>query len=204
MTVADRSTPSRQGSAARIAQILEVAEALLLDTGSLPLSMKAVGAAIGASRALVYTYFSDGAALAAAVLEENLSALERGGIDAASRSGTLAERAEACATLYLTHIATRGPVIHIILRDRDQLTLRAHALRVRHRVVRRLARLACAELALPPREALALFEMMLAIPEEAGRLAFDGQLSLDDARRTCARLVHSSIEGIRPNGRGPA
>jgi AcrR family transcriptional regulator len=48
---------SRKSAPARIAQILDVADQLVIEAGALPISMKKVGDLMGASRALVYAYF---------------------------------------------------------------------------------------------------------------------------------------------------
>jgi AcrR family transcriptional regulator len=192
---------SRKSAPARIAQILDVADKLVIEAGALPISMKKVGDLMGASRALVYAYFPDPDRLAEAVLERQMRWLSEAGLDEAAGAGEFGARALACARVYLEHIARHGPVIHISVRDLPHG--RSGAARAHIAVLGRLARSARLDLLLVAHESLVLLELLVAIPEEAGRLAFEGSLDLESAQALCARLLTSSIDAVRPRGLRP-
>jgi len=187
---------SRKSAPARIAHILDVADQLVIEAGALPISMKKVGDLMGASRALVYAYFPDPDRLAEAVLERQMRWLAEAGLDEAAGAAEFGARALACAHLYLNHVARRGPVIHIAVRDLPRA--RSGAARAHIGVLGRLARAARRDLRLGAHEALVLLELLVAIPEEAGRLVFEGSLDLESAQALCARLLTSSIDSVRP------
>lgn len=191
--------PKRKSSDDRRAEILRAAVELIIETRSLPLSMSAIGERIGASRALVYAHFSGHAAITEAILVEYLARLEATGIDAAARAGDVVERGTRSAALYLQHIAEHGPVIHVIIRDAPHgVTLSRSITAPRNRALRALAGAARTQLRLSSTEAIVLVELMLAIPEELGRLVHSQELALDDALAICQRLVRAGIEGLRP------
>jgi AcrR family transcriptional regulator len=188
---------SRKSASARIAQILDVADALVVEAGALPISMKKVGDLMGASRALVYAYFPDPDRLAEAVLDRHMTWLAEAGVAAAAASGEFGDRALACARLYLEHIAHHGPVVHISVRDLSSVggVSRPHVT-----LLGRLARAARRDLRLGAHESLVLIELLVTIPEEAGRLVFEGTLDLDAGHELCARLLASSVDSVRPRG----
>jgi AcrR family transcriptional regulator len=188
---------SRKSALARISQILDVADRLVVEAGALPISMKKVGDLMGSSRALVYAYFPDPDRLAEAVLDRHMTWLEETGVDAAAASGEFGQRALTCAGLYLDHIARHGPIVHISARD---LPVVGGAPRPHVVLLGRLARSARRDLRLGAHEALVLVELLVAIPEEAGRLVFEGSLDLEGAHELCARLLASSIDAVRPRG----
>lgn len=186
----------RKSAAARITEILDIADRLVLEAGALPISMRKVGDGLGASRALVYAYFNDPEQLAGAVIERQVERLEQAGLAEAARAGPFEARALACAAIYLEHVARFGPVLHIAVRDLSQTRdgrARPHVV-----LMARLARAARSDLRLGAHEALVLVELLLAIPEEAGRLVFEGRLGIDEARALCARLTASSIQSVLP------
>jgi AcrR family transcriptional regulator len=192
---------SRKSAPARIAQILDVADKLVIEAGALPISMKKVGDLMGASRALVYAYFPDPDRLAEAVLERQMRWLSEAGLDAAMGAGEFGARAAACADLYLEHVARRGQIIHIAVRDLPRA--RSGVARAHIAVLGRLARAARRDLRLNAHEALVLLELLVAIPEEAGRLVFEGALDLENAQALCARLLTGSIDSVRPRSARP-
>jgi AcrR family transcriptional regulator len=195
---------SRKSAPARIAQILDVADRLVIEAGALPISMKKVGDLMGASRALVYAYFPDPDHLAEAVLDRHMRWLIEAGIEGAAETGEFGARAQACAVLYLEHVARHGPIIHIGVRDLSRgASGRGAASRPHIRLLARLARAARRDLKLGAHEALVLLELLVTIPEEAGRLTFEGALDLEGAHALSARLLTSSIDAVRPRGSRP-
>jgi len=201
--VHDDSEPAaavrRKSAEDRRADILAAATALIAETRSLPLNMQAIGKRIGASRALVYAHFSDQSALVEAVLAEQFSLIENAGLDDAIRAGDVAERGVRGAELYLRHIVDHGPALHVILRDAPHgASLPRGATRARNRALRALAGSARRDLRLSTEEAIVLVELVIAIPEELGRLTHSGDLMIEDALTICERLVRSGIEALRP------
>jgi AcrR family transcriptional regulator len=189
---------SRKSAPARIAQILDIADGLVVETGGLPISMKQVGDAMGASRALVYAYFPDADQLAEAVLERRMQWLGEAGLGAALEAGEFGSRAAAGARIYLDHVARHGPVVHVTVRDLPRARGRGGKPRPHVVAIARLARSARRDLRLSAHEALVLIELLVAIPEEAGRLVFEGALDLVEAQALCARLLTSGIDSVRP------
>lgn len=189
----------RKTSDERRSDILRAAVDLIVETRSLPLSMNAIGDRIGASRALVYAHFSDQAAIIEAIMVDYLGRLDATGIDAAMRHGDVVERGTRSAALYLQHIAEHGPVIHVILRDVPHgVTLPASVTAPRNRALRALAGAARKQLRLTSAEAIVLVELLIAIPEELGRLVHAGELELRDGLAICQRLIRSGIDAMRP------
>jgi AcrR family transcriptional regulator len=189
----------RKSADDRRSEILRAAVELIVETRALPLSMRAVGERIGASRALVYAHFSGPDALTEAILVDHLGRLQKTGIEAAAQSGEVAERGTRAAALYLRHVAEHGSVIHVILRDAPHgVTLSRSVTAPRNRALRALAGAARAQLQLSSAEAIVLVELLIAIPEELGRLVHGQELALDDALAICQRLVRSGIEAMRP------
>lgn len=190
---------TRKRAQDRIDEMLDVADAQINASRSAAISMRSVGETASASRALVYTYFADLQHLLDAVLDRHVAWLRSAGLDAAAREGDLLSRGLACADLYLRHIATRGMALEIVLRDAAAANaLRGEARRFRAGLYRRLATAAARELRMNAHEALVLVQLLLVIPADAGRLVYEGELSLDDARDLVALLVTSSLTSLRP------
>lgn len=190
---------ARLSAEQRRRQIIEAARWLLVEQGGLPLAPERLAGEIGASKALVYSHFPDQHRLFNAVLDEEFALLAQAGLDAASAAATLTEAAQASAELYFRHVSAHGPAIHIILRDRYMARrARSASARLRDRIARRLARLARRELGLSAREAVAAFSIALAIPEEAGRLVWQGDLTPAAGEELCRRLTLAAVQGLQP------
>lgn len=195
----DTGGGARKSSRDRRAEILAAAAELITETRSLPLSMNLIGERIGASRALVYAHFSDQGAIVEAILADHLALLETAGLGEATRNGDVTERGTASAAIYLRHIARHDPAIHVILRDAPHgVSLSPAVTLPRNRALRALAGAARRQLNLSSAEAIVLVELLIAIPEELGRLCHRGELQLSDALTICQRLVVSGIEAMRP------
>jgi AcrR family transcriptional regulator len=188
----------RKRAPARIAQILDIADRLVIEAGALPISMKRVGDAMGASRALVYAY------LAEAVLERQMAWLAEAGLTAALDGAEFGAGVLVAGEIYLDHVARRGPVVHLTVRDITRDRGGAAVGRPHVAVFRKLARAARRDLRLSPHEALVLAELLVTIPEETGRLVFEGALDLADGHALCTRLLSSSVDSVRPRGVRPA
>ena len=105
------------------------------------------------------------------------------------------------AGIYLAHIAAAGPALHIGFREAFMHgKLAPSVLACRDRIFRMIARRVRRELRLNAVETIAAIQMLLTIPEEAGRLVYEKDISLEDGRQICRRLLMSSIDALRPNG----
>jgi hypothetical protein len=127
------------------------------------------------------------------------------GLEAALGARTLDAAAQACARLYFEHVAAKGPIIHLILRDafmRDRIDPENR--RFRDRIMRRLAGRARRELGLSAKEAVAALNLVLTIPEQAGRMAWSGDMDRARARSLMRELVASSLEAIGSAGQASA
>lgn len=190
---------ARLPAEARRRQIVEAAARLIPDQGYLPLPPERLAQAVGVSKALIYGYFPDQHDLFNAVLAREFAALEASGLDAASQGGGLEAAALACAELYFRHVCDHGPVVHVVLRDLYMAGRLDPAIAaVRDRVARRLARRVRHECGLPPREAVAAITLVTTIPEDAGRLVWQGDLSPQSGLELCHRLTGAALGALRP------
>lgn len=187
----------RLPAAARRRQILEAAAELVLQQGCLPLPLEALATRVGVSKGLIYGYFPTQADLFNALLAEEHAALAGAGLWAALDDGDLLASALACADLYLDRLAARGPLAHFILRDAYMRgRLGAEGGRLRDRPLRAFARRVRRQLGLPSGEALAAVLLVQAIPEEMGRLVWQGDVPLDRGRELTRQMVTSAIGGL--------
>ena len=196
-----REEPNRKRLApdARRSQLLAVAAQMILEQGALPLSIAELGRKAGVSKALFYAYFPDQHDLVDAILLEHFALLESAGLSAAGRKRDLSEAAIASSSIYFDHVAEYGPVLHVILRDPFVSSNLSREVRAfRDRVFGALARLGRRKLRLNAREAVAAASLILTIPEEAGRLAFDGEMKRERAKELCLDLVTSALKAITP------
>lgn len=178
-------------------QILDAARALVLAQGYLPLSLEALAARVGVSKGLIYGHFPTQHDLFNALVAEEEGALGAAGLADAMAQTDLSAAALACADIYLRHVAVRGPLAHIILRDAYmQGRLEAGVVNVRDRLLRSFGRRARVTLGLPAREALAAVMVAQAIPEEMGRLVWQGDISLGRGRELAAQLITSAIQAL--------
>ena len=171
---------------------------MVVGQGYLPLPIEQLGRAAGASKALVYTYFPTQYALFNALLDREFKSLTLAGFETASRIGDLDQAAQLCAILYYEYVARSGPLLHILMTDLYMKNRIEPALQQQRDVVmQRLLALARPSLPLTEAEIIASFEMIAAIPEEAGRLVFHGELDPTTARQICNGLIASSLKALR-------
>lgn len=184
----------------RRAQLVSLAAAAALQRGDLPIALGDLAKAAGASKALIYAYFPTQYDLFNAVLAADFEAMAQAAIpQAASAATNLSQAAERCAMLYFEHILVRGPVAHLILRDpymRGQASAANRAFR--DRIAGPLARAAHRELDLPPHEAIAAFNLAVAIPEEAALLVRSGDTDPSVAREMVTQLMRSTLAALGP------
>lgn len=186
---------------ARRETLLQVAAELVLEQGFLPVGVQHLADAAKVSKALVYRYFPEPHDLYNALVERGVDELMAAGLEEAGRRPELAEAAGAAAELYFRQVARAGPLIHIILRDRFMTgRLSAPAAAVRNRVARRLARDLRREFRLPLRECVACVSLGLTLPEECGRLVYQGELDIERGAEVCRELVLGVLDAARRRG----
>jgi AcrR family transcriptional regulator len=200
MATAATDKRTRKRASDRITEILDIVDARLNADRSAAVSMKDIGDAVGASRALVYAYFPDQFQLLDAILERHVATLSESGIVAIVGDGTLIERATGAASFYLRHIVENGATLEIVLREAPiARQLNGEATRFRGRIYRRLANIIRIEMKMGAHEALALVQLLAVIPEEAGRMVVSGVLTIEEALELSNRLIGSSNDALRPN-----
>lgn len=172
---------------------------MVLKQGSLPLSIVELGRKAGVSKALFYAYFPSQHDLFNAIAQEHVALLEQAGLPPAAKQRNFAEAVSACAAIYFNHVAEHGPLLHLILRDAYMVGHVSSLVNAfRDRIFGALARAGRRKLRLNPKEAMTVANLVLTIPEEAGRLAFDNEMKRERARELCLDLVASALNAISP------
>lgn len=186
---------------ARRESLLQVAAELILAQGFLPIGVQELADAAKVSKALVYRYFPEPHDLYNALVERGFGELLAAGLEEAARRPDLTDAATAAAELYFQQVARTGPLIHIILRDRFMAgRLSGPARRVRDRLARRLARDLRREFLLPLRESVACVSLGMTVPEESGRLVYQGDLDPERGAELCRELVLGVLDVARRRG----
>lgn len=185
----------------RRAQIVEAAASLILERGHLPLPFDQLAAHIGVSKALIYAHFPTQQDVCNAVLERGFADLNAEGLaEIVDGSSSLAEAALGAARIYYRHVARNGPILHVILRDLYMARALSPAVTAaRDRIARRLIRRIRRELRLGANESVAAFNLAVTLPEETGRLAWEGILELDRGEALVDRLMTSALNALSPD-----
>lgn len=181
---------------ARAQQIAQGAALMVVEQGCLPLAPEALSHRIGISKALVYAYFPTQQSLANRLLRDHLPPI------AARLAQVLdeepADLAELCATAYFEHVATHGPLLHILLGDPFLAGDIDPDLRALYgTVMRRLAKALRRRRGISTRDALPALHILAAIPEEAGAMVFNGKLDRDLGRTLALEMTLGGLDGLR-------
>jgi AcrR family transcriptional regulator len=178
---------------------MAVAVQMVLAQGGLPLSIAELSRNAKVSKALFYAYFPTQHDLFNALLREQVDLLEKAGLRDAARKRDFADAVKSSAAVYFDHVAEHGPLLHIVMRDPYMSgRLCPEVTTLRDKVFGTLARSGRNNLRLNAKEAIAAANLILTIPEEAGRLAFDNELKRERAKELCLDLVSSALRGITP------
>ena len=185
----------------RAGQIVAAAEAILIEMRSVAITLQDIADRMAVSRSLIYVYFDGVPAILDAIFRAQLDRLERG-LPLDDLDGAEFEAAAIRAHLaYLDYLVAAGPVLHLILRERNQDSPLGAQSRQRFiRLARRLANAVRRAYDLEGREALVLIELSAAIPESLARLVRTAEIDASTARDTCARLVTASLQSFAPRG----
>lgn len=196
----EKTRQRRKSASHRSSEILTTANAMLRNTGALPLSMPAIAEAMGVSRGLIYSYFPDHDRLINALTTWLLDELASRDIEAVSARGALLDRITASANIYMSHIIEYGNGLHIILRDGGKNSgISSEGLEGYYRVMRNLSDLAATELRMTRAEVVVLSQLLIAMPEEAAHLVSTGVMDELDAKDLCHRLIAASLEALEPH-----
>ena len=180
---------------ARRAALLDVAAALVMEQGYLPLAVQDLAEAAKVSGALVYRYFPQPRDLYEALLDRAGDALAAAGLEQAARSPDPAQAATAAAEIYFRFVCAAGPVAQIVARDgfmRGRSAIAATALR--DRTCRALAAALRRRYGLSVREAVTCVGVGMTLPEECGRLVHRGDLDPAQGSALCRDLVLGVID----------
>jgi AcrR family transcriptional regulator len=180
---------------------MDAASRLIVKQGYLPLAMEKLAQEAESSKGLLYVYFPTQYDLFNALLERELRALALSGLETAARVNDLDQSILLCAMLYFEHVAQYGPLLHILIADLYMADhIDAKVIQRLREMTQRLWRQAHKCLPLSVKEFEAALEMMAALPEEAGTLAFEKRVEPKAARELCHTLVLSSLRALRtPN-----
>lgn len=187
----------RMAAGPRREHLMDAAARHIVVQGFLPLPIEGLARAAQVSKALIYVHFPTQYDLANAILAREMDALFAAGLDEASRGDNLDKAAVDCATIYFEHVRRWGPLLHIILTDLYMAGRHdREVIGRRDAVIRRLVRLMRRRIHLPLDEIVAGLNIILAIPEEAGALAFLGEIEPALARDMCRTLTLSALKGL--------
>ncbi|MCR2833512.1 TetR/AcrR family transcriptional regulator [Parerythrobacter lacustris] len=176
-------------------QLLEATRRLILATGSLNISLNDIADELSVSRSLVYVYFDSVAQIIDELFAEEAEAIDRAIVRLINDDSSFRERLTRLFAAYLDHLATGGQLGYLVLRERNQDNpLSAANSRKFRRILRNLSRHAVDALALRPREAFVLLELIAAIPESLARMVRSGKLEIEIAQETSAMLIGSAID----------
>lgn len=185
---------TRRSATERKRQMIEAADAIINRDWSADASMREIADKAGISRALAYAYYPDRYRLLDALLQEHVDSLLTAGIVEAANTGGLVERACAVSRLYLRHVALHGTALGVVIRDEPLVRqLEGVASRLRARIYQPLVRTARAELHMSAKEALALVQLLAAVPEEAAKQVRSQVLPLDEALSLSDRLLTAAL-----------
>ena len=200
-----RSGRPRLSVAERREQFLNHAVRLLLAEGLSAMSMEGLARSARVSKGLIYHYFDSQAAVLNAVLAREFTVLRHQGVLRALSAGSPSDGLVAGADAYLRTIASRSPLVHQLLSDVAVVRLLdGHNRSFCRTVLRSLIRPIRAELDLPPHMLRVCADMLMAIPEQAGRLIFERRLHVDMGVELCAIHVRAVLAGLAEEFGRPA
>ncbi len=181
----------------RQADLLVHAAALVLEQGGLPLSFDRLAKAAGVSKALIYHHFPTQGALGLALLADELETIDWPALAAALAHPDAGGAARACAAIYFDVVATRGPLLHLLLTDPVVVQGAGQAIAVRAAFrLRAFTRRIVGTLRLSPREANVVLHLLMTYPEEAGRKVFRGEANRALARALCGDAVAGGLAAL--------
>jgi AcrR family transcriptional regulator len=192
---------TRLSAADRREQLLDVAAAILLDSGFLALSMESVAQRAGVSKGLGYAYFENADALALALYDREVGELYRRVEAAVSAAPDFEARIRAGVRSYLEVVAERGALIGALEVRMQGRWLRRSG---RRRVGQFLAFWAneiARELGVPPEVASALAAAKTSAVDALSRAARRRKLPRARIEELCVRFA---LAGLRAAAAAPS
>lgn len=175
-------------------EVLDTAEAIMLENRTLAISLNDIADKIGVSRTLIYVYYDGVPAIFDALFRDHMERLDRCIRPVVESDNPFSERAVDAHIAYLDYLIEAGPVLQLIIRERKQDSpLGAESLMRFRAMLKMLATDVASTLDLRPREAFILLELTAAIPEALSRLVRSGEIDYKAAATTTTRLVNASI-----------
>jgi len=181
----------------RAQQMLSAAEALMRDRRSLNFSLNEVAERVGVTRSLLYAYFDGVPAMLDMIFRDHLARLEAAIRPIMDEDQPYRDRMVDAYVAYLAYLVEAGPILQILLRERQQDNpLGEESRRGFQRFLRYLASQTTQALKLETREAFVLLELIAAMPEALARLVRAEEIEMATARDTCVRLVSASLDAF--------
>lgn len=178
-------------------QVLAVAERLILSRGSLNISLNVIAEELGVSRSLLYVYFESVPQIIDALFLEHALWLDGLVTQMHTVHSEFRPRMLGLFRGYLRHLAERGHLIQLVLRERHQDSpLQPESSRVFRRILLIIARDVSRELQLAPRGAFVTLELLAAIPEALARLVRSGAVDVVVAMSTSERLLAAALDAL--------
>ncbi|MXO89876.1 TetR/AcrR family transcriptional regulator [Pontixanthobacter aquaemixtae] len=178
-------------------QLLAAAESLILAQNSLAITLNDVADELGVSRSLIYVYFDNFPQIIDALFERRIREAGIFIVSPQYRDLAFSERTLALFDFYLEHLIEQGPLMLLVLRERNQDSpLGEMSKRHFRSMLRLLSRDIADNLELSARESFVLLELLASIPESLARLARSEELDAGTARATTRRLVKASIDAL--------
>ena len=179
--------------------MLDALADLIVTRGSLAVTPNEIAARAGVSRPLVYAYFDSIAQMA-----DELFARELGDapamIDAAlGRAPNWQAAALTIFCNYLNDLVERGPLMLLILRERNKDNMLGNEGRALFQaILHRMARLLATNLELQPREAFVVLELLGSMAEAMAKMVRDDRITLATAQANLRRLMEAQLDALYP------
>ncbi|WP_239807081.1 TetR/AcrR family transcriptional regulator [Croceicoccus hydrothermalis] len=189
---------SSASQADRRAQIVAAAREQIAQSGTPQLGIALLTESLGISTSLFWTYFANGDALVATVLDELIDELRAAGLAHAARNGDAGDRLMRCARIYLQFLSGGGVPLTYFVQGDLPVDLDSDGPGRLQADIRQLLRALCRDFSLSVREGLAWIEMLVAIPEELGSMVGSDALAPAMAGEICDTLIGAAIDAVRP------
>lgn len=181
----------------RVAQILDCAGQLIIDSGLTELSMERLGRDAGVSKALIYNYFPNMTDLLRALLEREIVQLREKSVRVIAGSGDFADMIRQTTRMYVEHIATRGSLLQRLWQEPSVARAVADKnLHSKDEATRYFVKQVRKEYGLPLEVAIAAVDMQMSMTETAAQHNFNSRNDIDLATDICVRLLLGGLEAL--------
>jgi AcrR family transcriptional regulator len=181
----------------RAGLILDCAAKLVLKDGFTEISMERIGRDAGVSKALIYNYFPNLTDLLRALLEREISELQRRGLEEVKASGDFSDLIRRTTRLYIRYVAERGPLLQRLWNEPSV----ARSVAGMHKsgneaTLRYFAKRASKEHGLPLDVATAAVDMQMALTETAAQHLYNTDNDAELAADICVHLLLGGMESL--------